>query len=95
MLAYVVDEYPSYLDSYTAMNPPIPVNNIQLGGRLIPRSLVETQTAAFTSALRAIVEQGALVSGVAVNVSRNTGSSTANSVNPAWREAILDIVIVT
>ena len=76
------------------MNPPTAVNNFQIGGRLIPRSLVETGRLAFTSALRTIVEQGAIVSGLTFNVSQESGS-TSNSVNPLWRDAILDIVIGT
>ncbi|KAL9015485.1 MAG: hypothetical protein Q9185_007118 [Variospora sp. 1 TL-2023] len=90
-----IEEYPTYLDSYNAMNPPTAVNNFQIGGRLIPRSLVENQSRSLTVALRTIVEQGAAaVSGLAFNLSR-IDFTPANSVNPLWRDSILDIVIGT
>ncbi|KAL8707004.1 MAG: hypothetical protein Q9201_000052 [Fulgogasparrea decipioides] len=91
---YYVDDYPTYLDSYRAMNPPTNVSNIQIGGRLIPRSLVESNPQALMAALRSIAQKGALISGLALNVSQKH-ASTANSVNPAWRDALFDAVIGT
>lgn len=73
-----------------------PTNNITefgLGGRLIPRSLVDSRSDSLTAALRSINELGAVVSGVSANVSQI--SRDQNAVNPAWRDAVFDAVIGT
>ena len=88
-----IDQFSTYLDSYSAYNPPSNVTEFNIGGRLIPRALLMSQSsaAAVTDALRFIVTQGAVVSGVSVNVAK--GAKVANSVNPAWRSSIMSAVI--
>lgn len=76
------------------MTPPSNITEFQLGGRLIPRSLVESNPQALTAALRTINENGAVISGVSVNVSLKA-DSPSNSVNPAWRDAVFDAVLGT
>ena len=90
--AFFAEDFPTYLDSYNAMNPPNPVAVFQIGGRLIPRSL--SNNSALMSALRNIVEHGALVSGVTVSVPKKSGTP-ANSVNPVWRTTLFDAVLGT
>lgn len=75
------------------MSPPNNITDQLAGGRLIPRSVVEENLADLTTVFRNIVERNAgfLISGVMVNSSRVAYSD--NSVNPAWRDASMNIVI--
>lgn len=99
-LTHVIDlfigEFPTYLDSYQAMNPPPNVTEFNIGGRLLPRSLVESNSsaAALTNALRFIVNNGGIVSGVSLDVSRGH-NSVPNAVNPTWRSTLISAVLGT
>lgn len=89
---FFIDEFSSYLDVYNAV---VPVNNVteyNIGGRLIPRELVETNITALMTALKFIVSEGSGVSGVSVNVSSYPLGVT-NSVNPVWRTSIYSFVL--
>ncbi len=90
-----MNQYSNFLDSYNAMDPPIPTADIQIGGRLIPRSLVEHNNPALTAAFRVIGEQGGGASGLALNVSNQVIGSPYNSVNPVWRTVLFDMVLYT
>ena len=94
-IAYFVNEYTNYLDTYNAMNPPIPTSDIQIGGRWIPRSLVEQNNSALTAALRTINEKGGGATGLALNVSHQVAGFPYNSVNPGWRDTLFDMLIYT
>jgi len=76
------------------MNAPALVTEYQLGGRLIPRSVVESQPKALISAMRTINENGAVFSGVSVQVPKKAGFP-ANAVLPAWRSTIISATIGT
>ncbi|GFP56514.1 FAD-linked oxidoreductase sor8 [Trichoderma asperellum] len=88
-----IDQFPTFLDSFNAYNPPPNVTEYNIGGRLIPRTLLESQTSATSvvNAYRFINEAGAVISGVNVNVSN--GTKVPNSVNPVWRSSITSNVI--
>ncbi|OQD97023.1 hypothetical protein PENSOL_c013G11500 [Penicillium solitum] len=90
---YYVDDFPTYHDAYQTMSPPGNITDQLGGGRLIPRSVVEEDLANLTTVFRNIVERNArfLISGVMVNSSRVAYPD--NSVNPAWRDALMNIVI--
>ncbi|OCL08733.1 FAD-binding domain-containing protein [Glonium stellatum] len=92
---YYSQEFPTYLESYKAMNTPWEVSENQVGGRLIPRSLVEKNNTALMSALRNLVDGGTLFSGVAFNVNHSVSSPDAVAANPYWRELIFDAVLGT
>ncbi|KAF7530371.1 hypothetical protein PCG10_003742 [Penicillium crustosum] len=91
--AHYVDDFPTYHDAYQTTNPPSNITDQLGGGRLIPRSVVEENLADLTTVFRNIVERNAgfLISGVMVNSSRVAYPD--NSVNPAWRDALMNIVI--
>jgi hypothetical protein len=91
---YYIDQFSTFYDAYEAMNPPSNITAFQLGGRLIPRSLVESDSAGLTAALRNANNMGAVISGVSVNVTRKP-DSPSNSVNPAWRAAVMDLLLGT
>lgn len=75
------------------MNPHNNITEAQIGGRLMPRSVVESNLTTLISTLRSIAEQGVVVSGVSLNVSRS--ARPFNSVNPAWRDAAISFVLGT
>lgn len=78
------------------MNPPNPANAIQIGGRFIPRSLVQAKdkNKALMTAIRDISNKVGAVSGIAVNASKKKGH-IENSVLPQWRDIIFDAVVGT
>lgn len=75
------------------MNPHSNITEAQVGGRLIPRSVLESDPASLMKTLRGISEMGVVVSGVSLNVSRSP--VPYNAVNPAWRDAAISIVLGT
>jgi hypothetical protein len=88
-----VNDFSTYYDAYQAMSPPIKITDQLPGGRLIPRSVVEQSLSDLNTIFRNIVERNAgfLISGVMVNSSRVAYPD--NSVNPAWRDALMNVVI--
>ncbi|KAL8728061.1 MAG: hypothetical protein Q9166_005661 [cf. Caloplaca sp. 2 TL-2023] len=90
-----IDEFPTFYDSYKSYNVPVNVSQLQIGGRLIPRSLVENNISTLIQAEQSIVGSGigAILSGVCINVS--VADPAINSINPVWRTALFDAVIGT
>ncbi|KAK5994000.1 FAD-linked oxidoreductase sor8 [Cladobotryum mycophilum] len=92
---YHIQEFDSFLDTYTTMFPYNNITAYNIGGRMIPKSLVSTDSSAETllDALKFILSQGGGVSGSSLDVSGFPKGGVHNSVNPAWRTAILNLVI--
>ncbi|KAF2724761.1 FAD/FMN-containing isoamyl alcohol oxidase MreA [Polychaeton citri CBS 116435] len=88
-------QFSTYLDEFSTMFAPIDVGIAQYGGRLIPRSVVENNNEALTGAYRYINEHGGQFIGVALNVSHARAGDVYNSVNPGWRDCLIDTVITT
>lgn len=89
---FSIDQFETFHEAYTAF---VPTNNItgdNIGGRLIPRSLVETNSTEMLEAIEYIVGSNGVFSGVSVNVS-GFPLGVDNSVNPMWRTAIFNTVI--
>lgn len=78
------------------MTPPANITEFQLGGRLIPRSVVDSDSkrAELINAFRTIGEKGAVISGVSVEASKKSGD-VGNSVNAPWRDTAISIVLGT
>lgn len=91
--AYASEEHPNFLEGFLAQ-PRTDVANLNIGGRLIPRSLVENDSAALAAAVRNITSTGAVFSGVTFNVSWNAPESGIGA-NPYWREAVFSAVFGT
>ncbi|PWY81692.1 FAD binding domain protein [Aspergillus sclerotioniger CBS 115572] len=89
---YTIREFPSY-HSQTASSPGVNITEYTIGGRLILRSTVESNTDALISALQSIAQHNTSISGLSLNVSRPNNKHPSNSVNPIWREAAMNIVI--
>ena len=92
-------QFDTYLDSFRSMMPVISSGVDQLGGYLIPRSVVQDKkqpgsNKALTKALRHILNDDGLIGLVGLNVSRETsGPDSPNAVLPAWRETIYHVVL--
>ncbi|KAL0941910.1 FAD binding domain protein [Colletotrichum truncatum] len=93
---YHINQYSTYLDSYNDMNPEPAVTEFNVGGRLMPRSLVATDASATTlvDTLASIIKNGGIISGLTINVARKTGA-VPNAVHPAWRTALFSAVVGT
>ncbi|KAI1662066.1 hypothetical protein F4813DRAFT_343340 [Daldinia decipiens] len=91
---YQIQQYSSFLEAYTEMFPVDNITEYNIGGRLIPKSLLETNSSAasFFEALNFITSQGGVVSGNSLDVSGFPRTGVNNSVNPVWRTTILNIV---
>ncbi len=76
-------EYPSFLAGYTGLISPAYVGDSiglsQIGGRLIPRSVIETNNDALTAAIRNITNDIPFIS-VAVNASKTATGRLNNAV---------------
>ena len=86
---------PNFYAHYAHFTPDLPVGYYQiselLGGRIIPRSTVEHDNAALTSAIRNITQDGKwLINGVSANLTHARVGNTpqSNAVVPAWRDSI-------
>ncbi|KAK6860497.1 hypothetical protein PG995_004133 [Apiospora arundinis] len=92
---YRLEQFDSFLKTYDTMFSYNNITEYNLGGRLIPKFLVETNSsaAALIDAIRYINEQGGAVFGLSMDVSGFPTGGIQNSVNPAWRSAIMNMVI--
>lgn len=89
----------SYLNHYNAYLGPLPggsfaVDSYQFGSRLIPRSVLLNNNAGLQSALQNLTSQGVIVAGSSADY-RAKGGAAANAVNPAWRDATIQLQLVT
>lgn len=90
-----VTNYPGYEAFFQGSFSAIDVGIAQYGGWLMPRSVVQNNNKALTDAYRAINNLGAQFIGVGVNVSKAVTGDVYNSVNPGWRDCLIDTVITT
>ncbi|KAI1404441.1 FAD-binding domain-containing protein [Hypoxylon fuscum] len=93
---YSSAEYPDFLSSYNSMPSSWNVSDFNIGGRLIPRELVEDQdsTDALVNAVRAISSQ-TLMSGVSFNVANAVSSVDEIAANPYFRKTLMSAVVGT
>lgn len=86
--AFSSKNYPVFQDAFNTMNPEMNITEMNIGGRLIPRSLVSSNSSAasLSSAIKYILGNG----GIFVGVSENVGKSptSPNSIHPYWRESV-------
>lgn len=89
----------TYTEHYDTNFGPLPYGNIkvgiaQYGGRLIPRSTIENNNAAFMKMARNITQDGVLFIGVGTDVSA-PAETVSNSVLPAWRNTLVHATLTT
>ncbi|KAI1175120.1 putative alcohol oxidase [Nemania sp. FL0916] len=92
---YISREYPTYLDMFNAMNPFTETAIYQIGSRLIPRKVVLDNFAkSFIATLREISTiDGGIILGPSFHVSKPP--PVPNAVNPAFRDALVNLVVAT
>ncbi|KAI4100199.1 MAG: hypothetical protein LQ339_005605 [Xanthoria mediterranea] len=92
----VVRQFSGYLEQFKAMMPDLNVATSQYGGWLLPRFVVLDNPDGLAKAYANITNGGAAgFTSVALNVNRSISGDVHNAVNPAWRTALLDVVIST
>ncbi|KAE9411617.1 putative isoamyl alcohol oxidase [Gymnopus androsaceus JB14] len=89
----------SYYDHYNTFAGPLPGGNTpvgvgQYGGRLIPFKTVQENQTALAATVRSITEKNVAWIGFGTNVS-SFGTESQNSVLPAWRDALVHVVLST
>ncbi|KAL4779280.1 FAD binding domain protein [Aspergillus varians] len=103
---YEINSFPSFYDSYAHTTPWQNITESNPGSRLIPRSTVQENPAAFFATVESILNQtdGSVIAlaGITVNVSQKQPADSAgpakeskNSVHPAWRDAAFALVFGT
>lgn len=90
-------QFSSYLEYYNAMMTTVEIGVAQYGGRLLPRSLIETNNDAVTDAFRIINENGGTLinQGLRAPLALSNNTDGTNAVNPSWRTTLIDVVITT
>ncbi|KAI0012466.1 FAD binding domain protein [Xylariaceae sp. FL0662B] len=86
--AFSSRNFPTFQDAFRTLNPETNISELNLGGRLIPRSLVasDTSAASLTSVIESILSNGGILAGVSMDVSR--APTSPNAPHPAWRETL-------
>lgn len=89
----------SYRDHYDRYMGPLPrgayeVNRYQFGGRLIPRTVVENNTAELVKVYQDLASKGVLLAGSTANYQKRAGTPD-NGVMPAWRTALIQQQLIT
>ncbi|KAG6365628.1 hypothetical protein INS49_007239 [Diaporthe citri] len=86
--AFSSKNYPTYQDAFYTMNPEMNITEMNVGGRLIPRSLVSSNSSAarLSKAIDYILRNNGILAGVSENV--GTSPTSRNSVHPYWRESV-------
>ncbi|GAP85605.2 putative FAD binding domain-containing protein [Rosellinia necatrix] len=81
-------DFPTFQDAYNNLNPTMNISAINLGGRIIPRSLVAADDSAsdLVGAIRSMTDNFAAFAGISMDVRKPPTSP--NAVHPAWRDSI-------
>ncbi|KAI0165408.1 FAD binding domain protein [Hypoxylon sp. FL1284] len=81
-------DFPTFGDAYNTLNLVMNISDLNIGSRIIPRSVVSSEPSAsdLVSAIRSMTKNYAGFAGVTMNVSKPPTSS--NAVHPAWRNSI-------
>ncbi|CAN8097437.1 unnamed protein product [Discula destructiva] len=81
-------DYPTFEDAFYTLNPNMTIQELNIGGRLIPRSSVVSPDSviSLTGAIQHILNNNGLFAGVAINA--NTSTTHANSAHPLWRDTL-------
>ena len=94
--------FPTFLEHISTYFGPLPDGIFPVaqvtGGRLVPRSVVQQNNQALTTAVRNMVQDGTFfLDFVALNVAhtRVGNSPSSNAVLPAWRDTVFHVVVVS
>ncbi|KAL8908072.1 MAG: hypothetical protein Q9207_001051 [Kuettlingeria erythrocarpa] len=85
--------YPSFNTAFKALFPPIGSGTLQWSSRLIPQHIIESQPQSLSHTFRQIFNDGAIMVEAIMNPNLRVSKPVApNSVLPAWRTSIIDLV---
>ncbi|EPE26888.1 FAD-binding protein [Glarea lozoyensis ATCC 20868] len=81
-------DFPTFQDSFKTLNPEMNITEFNLGGSLIPRSLVATNKSvtALVAGLKSVTDNGGILAGVSMDVSKTP--PVPNAAHPAWRDSL-------
>lgn len=90
-----VSDFDTFSGAYDAFVPTNNVTEYNIGGRLVPRSNLESNSsiAELWEAFEFIMGEGAVISGICNNQTNFPLGGVENSVNPAFRESVITVVI--
>jgi hypothetical protein len=86
--AFTSHDFPAFQDAFKGLNPEMNITEFNLGGSLVSRSQVasESSVTALVSALKSILDNGGILAGVSMDVSRSP--PVPNAVHPGWRDSL-------
>lgn len=85
--------YPTFNQAYKALFPALGSSTLQWSSRLIPRNIITQQPAAVSKTFKALFDDGATMVEVVMNPNLGIAKPANNSVLPAWRNNIIDLVV--
>ena len=93
---------PTFLEHFATYFGPLPygpyIGSELIGGRMIPRTVVETNGALVTATMRNISRTpNFFIDAIALNANlaaKNGSSAPSNAVLPAWRDVLIDVILV-
>jgi len=86
--------YPTFNKAYLGLFPYLGSGTLQWSSRLIPRSVITSQPAALSQTFRTLFDGGNIMVEAIMNPNLAVAKPVApNSVLPAWRNSIIDVVI--
>ncbi|KAI1170396.1 FAD binding domain protein [Nemania sp. FL0916] len=86
-------DFPTFEDSYNTLNPTMNITAANIGGRIIPRSLVATEESALDliGAIRSMTDNLAVFAGITMNVSKPP--TFPNAAHPAWPQGVVNDIL--
>lgn len=92
-IEYDIDPYPSYHSCFTATTSAMNVTEYHVGGHLVSRVTVQSDTDRFMAVIQDLLRRNVAVSGYSLNASRANNQPPSNAVNPIWRKTAISLVI--
>lgn len=84
--------YPTFNKAYKALFPYLGSGTLQWTSRLIPRNIVENQPKNVSKVFKTLFDDGAIMVEAIMNPSLEVSKPVNNSVLPAWRNTVIDLV---
>ncbi|TVY34362.1 FAD-linked oxidoreductase [Lachnellula occidentalis] len=87
-VAFSSTNFPNFQDAFSTLNPETKITALNIGGDLIPRSLVASNSSAasLVGGFKSILTNGGIILGVSMDVS--TQPTSPNAVHPGWRDSL-------
>ena len=81
-------DFPVFQDAFHTLNPEMNITEFNLGGSLVPRSLLQSKSSAkaLVSAIKSVLDNGGIFAGVAMDYSQTP--SIPNAAHPEWRNSL-------